>query len=495
MSKQPDTVNVRGIKSFHPSLKVLFLFALAPMLLFLIFVSLALNIDVPIVELALGIGAIIVTIYIAGRFPAISVALLQGGMGILIYAAGTVGLTVPDGVTIATFAGLSLIGMVINLVRHSDRLNIFVRPVAQFTFALTLLIVVSVSYSWHEEALTKAGLFVAANLVSFCVAATLGLKQRRQLYSVLLIVGLLVAGGITTSFVLGNRGDIAGRYQGFGLDVISGARLVGLSIIILLYSPLRPRMRFALMMLLAPGFLLAGTRGPLLALIAAILFTPLLLGTPSVISSLSKRSFVLIFAVLLGLVGVIYFAVNNPQLIIVNDWGPFRILNSTNLEDENITSRLDHVKHALAEFVEKPLLGWGIAGYGGTEPYSSPVVFNWPHNLTFEVLAELGIVGLFLLISALLVSYLNARRVFQRSYAINNNYVQQEALLVVMILTYALINAHISGMLHTNRTIWLAMGLIQGLLFEVPRMPVAQRSWIFNSAKVADLKGQPLLIK
>jgi O-antigen ligase len=497
MNMQPDTPNNQDIRLFRPPLRLLFVLALMPMFLFLVFVAWVLNVDAPVVELVIGIGAIILTIYIAGQFPAIFVALLQGGMGILIYVAEPFGLTIPDGITILAFAGLSLIGMVVNLVRNSARINIFVRPAAQLTFALSLLIVISVAYSWHEDALTKAGLFVTVNLVSFSVATTLSPEQRRQLYVVLLIVGLLVAGGIMTNFVLGNRGAIAGRYQGFGLDVISGARLVGLAIIILLYSPLRLRLRFVLITLLTPGLLLAGTRGPLLALIATIIFTPFLLGAPSMISSISKRSLVLIFAVLLGLVGVLYFAINNPSLIIVNDWGPLRIISSTNLQDENVISRLDHIKLAMTEFAEKPLLGWGIAGYGGTEPYSSPVVFNWPHNLTFEVLVELGIVGFLLLVIALLGTYLSARRVFQLSQVINNNYVQQEVLLVVLILTYALINAHISGMLHINRTIWLGMGLIQGLLFETPRMPIVRRRrWVSNSVETATtLKRHPLLAK
>jgi O-antigen ligase len=201
---------------------------------------------------------------------------------------------------------------------------------------------------------------------------------------------------------------------------------------------------------------------------------------------------VLVVAAAIGLLGMVYFAISNPEMLIVDDWGPFRILNSTNLQDANITTRFDHISLAIAEFMEKPLLGWGIAGYGGTEPYSSPVVFNWPHNITFEVLVELGIWGFILAGSAILLSYFDARKLYRRSRARHNDYIQQEALMIVIALTYTLINAHISGMLHINRTIWLAMGLIQAAIYEMPRVLPIENPTGNNPGSIVEAEEQLL---
>jgi hypothetical protein len=108
------------------------------------------------------------------------------------------------------------------------------------------------------------------------------------------------------------------------------------------------------------------------------------------------------------------------------------------------------------------------------------------------VLVELGIWGFILAGSAILLSYFDARKLYRRSRARHNDYIQQEALMIVIALTYTLINAHISGMLHINRTIWLAMGLIQAAIYEMPRVLPIENPTGNNPGSIVEAEEQLL---
>jgi len=457
-----SNMNARSADMPRPTIKMLVVLGIATVVALILFAGLFLNVA-QLATVLLGVTAgLLLTLYIAVKFPAIFVGLLQGGMGIVVAVSLATNVTIPDGVTLVGFSVLSMIGFCAIVVHNPVRLNIFVRPVAQFSFAFAILVVTSVAYSWHDEALTKALLFLFANMVSFMVAAVLDERQRRILYWLFFAVGLVVSIGILASFLGGDRGAIAGRYQGFGLDVISGARMVGLGILVTLYAPLRIRFRFVSLLLLGAGFMLAGTRGPVLALLATVFLAPILAGAPSVISSLSKRSLSLIVSIVAALLVLLFIAANNSEILMTDNWGPLRIINDTNASDGNIIVRFHHLFLAAEEFAEKPILGWGIGGYGGSEPDRDPINYNFPHNLTMETMAELGIVGLILLICFLGFAYGVARNAYHRH---SPGYLSKEALFVTAMLTYTLVNAHVSGLFHTNRTVWLAVGLIEAVAF------------------------------
>lgn len=414
---------------------------------------------------ALAIGFVVsvcLVLYLAVEFPAVFVGLLQGGMALLPAILVPLNVFVPDGLTIVGVSVLCVLGLAATIMRQPKRLNVFVRPVAQFVFAFTILVVLSVTYSWNDESLNKAILFVMANLVSFMVASILDVRQRRLLYQVFYVVAFVVAAGIIVNFFSGSRGAIAGRYQAFDIDVIGSSRMVGLGIIVAVYSPLKSRFRFPILFILGAAFVLAGTRGPLVALLVAILFAPLLVGATSISSFLSRRSLSLILAIVIAAFTVIAIAGTNPTILVTENWGPLRIINDTNLSDNNILERSNYLILSIRDFTERPLLGWGIGGFGGSENGRNPTTLVFPHNLTMETMAELGIVGLALLVLFLVFAFAGARKIYRINHP---NYLGKEVLFVSAVLTYALVNAHISGLIHTNRTVWLAIGLLEAIAF------------------------------
>lgn len=452
----------RGAEASKPTIKMLAVLGISVIM----GSTMVAGLFLPMAQLATivlwAVASVILILYTAAKFPPIFVGFLQGGMGILVAVPLALNVTVPDGITIVGFSVLAMVGFLAIVVHDPARLNVFFRPVAQFSFAFAVLLVVSVTYSWHDGALNKALLFLMANMVSFIVAAVLSERQRRMLYWLFIVVGIIVALGIAANFLSGNRGLIMGRYQAFGLDVISGARMIGLAIIVVLYAPLRIRFRFASLLVLGAGFMLAGTRGPVLALLATVFLAPLLAGAPSVLSTLSKRSVMLLASIAVASIVLIFIAATNPTILLTENWGPLRIINDTNASDGNIIVRFQHLILAAQEFAEKPILGWGIGGYGGSELFRDPTNYNFPHNLTMETMAELGIIGLTVLVCFFGFAYIDARSAYRRH---RPGYLSREALFVTAMLTYTLINAHVSGLIYTNRTVWLAVGLVEAIAF------------------------------
>jgi O-antigen ligase len=96
----------------------------------------------------------------------------------------------------------------------------------------------------------------------------------------------------------------------------------------------------------------------------------------------------------------------------------------------------------------------------------------YPHNLLVEVGAELGILGLILLVGAVFaaVRMLAATR---RSLVEG---VSTRASLVIAMFVMAVTNSMLSGDIPTNSSLWLAMGVGLGLSaqrLEAKRLPVA----------------------
>ena len=408
------------------------------------------------------------------RYPELPLALLQGGMGIIFAALLMVTEDIPDGLFIAVFAAASLMGATAIVARHPGRLRVFEWPVSLLTACLAALVVFGVSYSWHTLAGSKAMLFVAGGVTSYVVAAVLDEQHRRRLYFIFVAIAAITAAGTVWNFLFGVRGVIAGRYDAFGMDVISTARTIGLGIIVLLFAGGFRRLRFGLLLLLLAGLLLPATRGAIVSVAAAALLTPVLLRTPSAYTRLSRPLLAVAVAGLAALGALLVFAASNPDVPVVENWGPFRLLSTARLDEENVVARFDHLARALQDFIEQPLFGWGTAGYGGSDSWRDPEMTNYPHNLILELLSENGLVGAAAFCVTLVIAYSEAARLHRRARRSQEPEVAREIMLVVALLTFTVANSLFSGSTGTNRTIWLTLGLAQAIRYSTLWLRVGQ---------------------
>lgn len=148
--------------------------------------------------------------------------------------------------------------------------------------------------------------------------------------------------------------------------------------------------------------LVTQSRGPLLAFMASVVLTMVV---QYVRATLRKK---LMWCALLiyGLIGIVI-----TELLLV-DFGNLKIelvgryatLGSVEAltSDENVVSRLGVLQQALDIFKSNPVFGVGLGGFVGTLEY--------PHNIIFEVAAELGLIGFLLWIAVVINSMILARK-------------------------------------------------------------------------------------
>ena len=105
-------------------------------------------------------------------------------------------------------------------------------------------------------------------------------------------------------------------------------------------------------------------------------------------------------------------------------------------------------------FIERPLVGLGTGGFADAFPSEL-----YPHNLFLELAAELGIVGLLLVVAFTTAGFVAALR----AYRSTDPQVSRRAALVTALLASALTNAAFSGNVSSNAAVWLAVGLAVGL--------------------------------
>lgn len=425
--------------------------------------------------LLLLITAVVIFFAVTGGFPWLFVGLLQGGMGIITFVLReSAGLAIPDGLTLPAVAAMAALGTGVMLARSPTRHRLLLSPLSAMMLLFSLLVVAGTLYSWHSMATDKALKYIAANYVSFVVMLFLSSWQRQKLYMLLIIVSVMVALGVVFSFAFGGTGAARGRYSTLGIDTITAARTIGLGLILVLYLPRCRQLRGALAVFLGAGVLLAASRGPVIALFLAVLLQPLLCGGPLISLKLPRRMMWLLGSAALGLAILVVVVMFYSPIILAENWGPLRLLRETTLLDRNIVSRFSHWATAFQDAQLSPWVGWGTAGYAGSAPWRDPVVLSYPHNIFLEILSEWGGLGLGLFTLILGRGIVSIRRLSLWSRELTGSCWVEEARLVTALMVYSLVNACVSGEIYNNRTLWLALGAIEVLRYEISRCRTAQ---------------------
>ncbi|MHB1357070.1 MAG: O-antigen ligase family protein, partial [Anaerolineae bacterium] len=398
--------------------------ALVTWVLVVLFSAIVLRVEVAIAQVV--IGALVLILVRQDGMPWLSVGLLQGSMGMLIsILSSTSSVQVPDGITLPVFSLLTLVGVGWTLLRYPARTGRLVSLMSYTVILFSIMVFVCVSYSWHGLALDKALKYAAICVVSLYAGLILDKDQRYKLYDLLVIAGLVLAIGIIINWLTGGLGAKEGRYGAFNIETLTAGAMEGLAILIVWFLPRYRRWRTLCGIVLSAGLLLAGSRGPVAALIFSILFLPLLAGMRLPALHVNKRTWLLLVLVGLSVGALLAWAMLFPPQNLVNAWGPLRLIYDTNSQDSNIITRFNLANLGLQDWIAKPILGWGTAGFTGSSPTRVATGVLYPHNIFIEILSEWGLVGLALFCAILLRSVANIRLALRLAKTNNPQWVDE----------------------------------------------------------------------
>lgn len=197
----------------------------------------------------------------------------------------------------------------------------------------------------------------------------------------------------------------------------------------------------------------SGSRGPVVAAIAAPFLLGLLIGVPS-----SWRGRMAPRMIPLALMALLVAILLRPQLERLG--GAQRVLSTVGTLGQNRTerTRLGYYRDAVNQFVVTNGLGAGTGSFGRAahEPGRS-----YPHNLFLELAAELGLVGL--AVGGFLCAVVLARlRGLHHRHSL-----PPAGVALGLAWFYALLNAQVSGDLPGNQPLWI-LGMLVCLVQDSP---------------------------
>ena len=317
----------------------------------------------------------------------------------------------------------------------------------------------SCSFDWEAPDATDYGglktkLFILEN-VTLLVAGILIAESRKHL-DLFLVLTLIVA-GLSATLLLYRllRGDVQALFDSrfsisSELNPIQLGRESAQGLIIGVYALIASRRGSlrALALCLSPALgvslIAAGSRGPVLgALVGLVVLLALTLKE-------RETRLRLVFFVGAGVAMAVLAAQILPGQSISRSLS-FLTGSGSGLSS---TGRYALWSEAQSLFVDHPLFGIGTGGF-----FAADGVNHYPHNLLVEVAAELGFVGLALLLAFLVSSAASVAR----ARRVSSGEDRSAAAVVTALFAAALVNSLFSGDIQTNAGLWLAAGLGLGL--------------------------------
>lgn len=320
--------------------------------------------------------------------------------------------------------------------------------------------------------------YAVFSILPTVILVLLGPYTRRQLLimaAIVVVASLVVAGGmmsVATDLLLG-RGSLGEDMNPNNVARNLGSGLL-VALLLLVYGIRRQHVVASIalgttVLALTGALLVTGSRGPLLGAIVSA--TALLLVTFGLRRMVDLGRSGAIFAVL-GIAAVIGAgAVFGPVLQQINVDQVTRAIELTQRLGENRSDyrRLARYEVAAETFVDSGGVGIGTGGFyrvwQGPELGQGITDRDYPHNLFLETGAELGVVGLLVLLAMLAV----LARCLVR-FAMTGRAPEPHVAAFLGLWLYGLFNAQVSGDLGTNYLVWLGMTLT--LLSQTPASTV-----------------------
>ncbi|WP_290813396.1 O-antigen ligase [Halovivax sp.] len=276
-------------------------------------------------------------------------------------------------------------------------------------------------------------------------------QSRRRVVAFGLVMGVvglwLSAEAVYASYVLGEFAFVTVGSENY----LTHGRAIGFAAPLLAYVLFaHPQYSLrvlagALLAALVVGSMVAGGRGPFVAIVVALATFAILEGLAAGVQRrISARGLLATAAATVGVGAAVALAVRSLD---GTPWAIERLLVAR--ESDEAETRLFMLREAYGFWREEPLRGHGIGSYD----VMTATVHDYPHNVVVEVLAELGLVGLAL--AALVVLPPLLACFYARFSGGDALYSALVALFVFMF-----VNASLSFDLHANRQLFFAAGLM-----------------------------------
>jgi O-antigen ligase len=381
----------------------------------------------------------------------------------------------PHGLITVAFFGWTALAILLALLGGNARMSFGLLGTGSVLCSLLLAIELLMRLpSSHAPSYgsTKIQLFILQNLV--VLVAGLLIAQHRVQFERFVSLSILIAGA--SAFLLlwrlsqgqaqalfDSRFTISPAENPIQLGRQSAEGLLFASYLLLAGSRAWARAAATIVApVLAISLLAAGSRGPVLGAIAGMLTLFLVLAR----NAAARRR--LFLAAVAGLIGVVLAMQFVPGQSIQ------RSLSFLDGSGSGISSngRVQLWSVAWQLFTSHPVLGVGTGSFFGFDGLN-----EYPHNLLLEAAAELGFVGLVLMLGFLVSSW---RTILKASSRLGHSGRPQMALVAALFVS-AVVNAMFSGDIPTNSDLWLAAGL--GLGLRLRESPIG--------AQAAEIDEQP----
>ena len=279
---------------------------------------------------------------------------------------------------------------------------------------------------------------VANAIIPFIFGSLFERRDIRIFFVVIALWGTLLAALVLVGYIAnaGSETMIDRFTVGESLNPITQSFVIGF-VLVVLYSEILTKSRYRsvpAMAILLFTMLLGGSRGPVIALLAAL----------SMMTFFTQRTSRKIFAILLIAVSLVIIPMYLPETTQERYFSEERWL--TTRTEEGMPLRIERATLALELWLQAPILGAGT---------SENELVYYSHNLIIQILLEMGVIGLVLFLSILIPPLLN----FFRSLRIGGR-AEWDISAFTGLLVYCLIEAQVSGTYMNLNLLWFSMGIL-----------------------------------
>jgi O-antigen ligase len=325
-------------------------------------------------------------------------------------------------------------------------------PLVLIAVLATLLIVRLDPGSYPKS---KVELFLAQSVPLLVAGMLIGLRATTfRLYVLLtLAVSLISAVGLTRNLSSNSATQVfTGRYTiGTAYNPIWAGRTAAIGVLIALalilggFSRRATLVGYVSLPFLAIALLASGSRGPVVALLVALVVLVSL-----VIQNRQLRRRLAQIAV--GVGGATVVAALIVPSTAVDRSASFLFGNTSGLSSNGRT----HLwSQALSLFYSHFWTGVGTGGFSRYEP-----IYLYPHNIVLEEAAELGVLGVILVVAFLLLALRTAFFVWREATSHEERII---GALILAMLVATVLNSLLSDAIETTDTLCLVVGLAYGL--------------------------------
>ncbi len=393
----------------------------------------------------IGLGAV-ASLLLIMKYPAVLLGAYAGGVFSILFL-----LVPPEIDPVRGWSLLPVVAVAMYLLTRRRRISLQVDAALVSQLAFAVIVVAGVAYTSGStsNALEKAWRFLYLSLFLFLATVVFARDARRQWD----ILRSYTVGAVLWAVVVYLYGSTTEGRLGFEdlADPIVYGRACGIAATLmacwLLTNPSRLSALIALPVgvFTLYGTVLSGTRGALVAFLAALLAVTVL----SLTRGRTLSHLLVVCSILLGATLLIgKFVGSAPEELLVR----YAELGQ-GTSGESAAERIYLYSVAARMLSESPLVGKGTGAY--------PPALKYPHNIFLEVGAELGAVGVLALCSFLTVTVIYVLRVLH-----SPDYSHSQKRMVLLLaggLAFFLVEAQFSCNITQNRRIWFFCGLISAV--------------------------------